>query len=55
VNQGTDALTNLIDKNTKSSDTTKTSTTEKPKTEDVVKDKVKEGLNSLFGKKKKEQ
>lgn len=54
VNQGTSALTNLIDKNTKPSDTTKTSTTEKPKTEDVVKDKVKEGLNSLFGKKKKE-
>jgi AsmA-like C-terminal region len=55
LNQGTDALTNLIDKNTKPSDTTKTSTTEKPKTEDVVKDKVKEGLNSLLGKKKKEQ
>lgn len=54
INQGTSALTNLIDKNTKPSDTTKTKTTEKPKTEDVVKDKVKEGLNSLFGKKKKE-
>ena len=45
--------TNLIDKNTKPSDTTKTAT-EKPKTEDVVKDKVKEGLNSLLGKKKKD-
>jgi hypothetical protein len=54
INQGTSALTNLIDKNTKPSDTTKTTTTEKPKTEDVVKDKVKEGLNSLLGKKKKE-
>lgn len=54
INQGTSALTNLIEKNTKSSDTTKTSTTEKPKTEDVITDKVKEGLNSLLGKKKKE-
>jgi hypothetical protein len=54
VNQGTSALTNFLDKNTKLYDTTKTTTTEKPKTEDVVKDKVKEGLNSLLGKKKKD-
>jgi hypothetical protein len=54
VNQGTSALTNFLDKNTKLSDTTKTTTTKTPKTEDVVKDKVKEGLNSLLGKKKKD-
>jgi hypothetical protein len=59
VNQGTSALGNLLNPNKNSTDTTKTSTPAtkeevKTKTEEVVKDKVKEGLNNLFKKKKKE-
>lgn len=59
VNQGKTALSDLIDKNKKPGDTTKTvvpATKEevKEKAEAAVKDKVKEGLNNLFNKKKKE-
>ena len=48
INKGKDALTNLIDKNTKNSDSTSTKET----TKDKVKDKVKDVLGGLFGKKK---
>jgi hypothetical protein len=59
INQGTSALGNLINQNTKPGDTTKTttpSTTEevKAKAEETVKDKVKEGLNNLLKPKKKD-
>lgn len=59
INQGTSALGNLINQNTKPGDTTKTTTpatTEevKAKAEETVKDKVKEGLNSLLKPKKKD-
>ena len=43
INKGKDALTNLIDKNTKKTDSTST--------EESTKDKVKNTLNNLFGKK----
>jgi hypothetical protein len=48
LNQGTNALQNLINGNTKDKDTTKV-----PTKEDKVKDKAAELLNGLFGKKKK--
>lgn len=48
INQGTNALQNLIKGNTKEKDTTKPATKE-----DKVKDKAAELLNGLFGKKKK--
>lgn len=52
INQGTSALTDLINQNTTPKDTTKPN---QPKSkEEEIKDKVKEGLNSLFQKKKKE-
>ncbi|MBA4153022.1 AsmA-like C-terminal region-containing protein [Flavobacterium sp.] len=52
INQGTSALTNLINQNTKPTDTTKTKT---PVTkEQEIKDKIKEGLNSLLKPKKKD-
>jgi hypothetical protein len=52
INQGTSALTDLINQNTKPSDTTKPN---QPKSKEAeIKDKVKDGLNSLFNKKKKE-
>ncbi|WP_396182890.1 AsmA-like C-terminal region-containing protein [Flavobacterium sp.] len=52
INQGTSALKNLINQNTKPTDTTKTKT---PVTkEQEIKDKVKEGLNSLLKPKKKD-
>jgi len=49
--QGTSALTDLLNKNTKSKDTTKTATDNKAKTEEV-KTKASELLNGLFKKKK---
>ncbi|GGD13107.1 AsmA-like C-terminal region-containing protein [Flavobacterium orientale] len=59
INQGTSALGNLLNQNPKPGDTTKattptTSEEVKAKTEEAVKDKVKEGLNSLLNKKKKD-
>jgi hypothetical protein len=52
INQGTSALTNLINQNTKPTDTIKTKT---PVTKDQeIKDKLKEGLNSLLKPKKKD-
>jgi len=59
INQGTSALGNLINQNTKPGDTTKAATPAtneevKAKAEEAVKDKVKDGLNSLFNKKKKD-
>jgi hypothetical protein len=59
INQGTSALGNLLNQNKDPKDTTKTTTPAtkeevQTKTEEVVKDKVKEGLNSLFNKNKKE-
>ena len=52
INQGTSALTNLINQNTKPTDTTKTKT---PVTkEQEIKDNLKEGLNSLLKPKKKD-
>lgn len=48
INQGTNALENLIKGNTKDKDTTKA-----PTKEDVVKDKAKDLINGLFGGKKK--
>lgn len=48
INQGTNALQNLIKGNTKENDSTKV-----PTKEDKVKDKAAELLNGLFGKKKK--
>ena len=47
INQGTNALQNLIKGNTKDKDTTKT-----PTKEEAVKDKAKDLINGLFGKKK---
>lgn len=47
INQGTNALQNLIKGNTKDKDSTKT-----PTKEDQVKDKAKDLINGLFGKKK---
>jgi len=57
VNQGTQALGNIIDRNRPAGDTTKTNvpvTKEEIKTqaEEKAKDKVREGINSLFNKKK---
>ena len=59
INQGTSALGNLLNQTKDPKDTTKsaipaTKEDVKTKTEEVVKDKVKEGLNSLFGNKKKD-
>ena len=52
INQGTSALTDILNQNTTPKDTTKTN---QPKSkEDQIKDQVKDGLNSLFNKKKKE-
>ena len=48
INQGTNALQNLIKGNTKDKDTTKT-----PTKEEAVKDKAKDLINGLFGKKNK--
>jgi hypothetical protein len=48
INQGTNALQNLINGNTKDKDSTKT-----PTKEETVKDKTTDLLNGLFGKKKK--
>ena len=48
INQGTNALQNLIKGNTKEKDTTKT-----PTKEEAVKDKAKDLINGLFGKKNK--
>ncbi|MGO4772173.1 AsmA-like C-terminal region-containing protein [Flavobacterium sp. W22_SRS_FK3] len=50
--QGTSALTDLLNKNTKSKDTTKTETQNKAKTTEEVKTKASELLNGLFKKKK---
>ncbi|MDD2985132.1 AsmA-like C-terminal region-containing protein [Flavobacterium sp.] len=52
INQGTSALTDLINQNTKPADTTKP--TQPKSKEDQIKDQVKDGLNSLFNKNKKE-
>lgn len=57
VNQGTQALGNIIDRNRPTGDTAKTkvpNTKEEIKTqaEEKAKDKVREGINSLFNKKK---
>lgn len=49
--KGTTALTDLINKNTKSKDTTKTATENKAKTNEEVKSKASELLNGLFKKK----
>jgi hypothetical protein len=48
INQGTNALQNLIKENTKDKDSTKT-----PTKEEQVKDKAKDLINGLFGGKKK--
>ena len=48
INQGTNALQNLIKGNTKETDSTKT-----PTKEEAVKDKAKDLINGLFGGKKK--
>ncbi|MBP6181160.1 AsmA-like C-terminal region-containing protein [Flavobacterium sp.] len=54
VKQGTSALTDFINKNKKTSDTTKTATsTTKEQTASEVKTKAADLLNSLFNKKKK--
>ena len=60
INQGTSALGNLLNQTKDPKDTAKTTTPAtkeevKTKTEEVVKDKVKDGLNSLFGNKKKKE
>jgi hypothetical protein len=60
LNQGTSALGNLLNQTKKPKDTAKTTTPStkedvKTKTEEVVKDKVKDGLNNLFGNKKKKE
>ena len=47
INQGTNALQNLIKGNTNDKDSTKT-----PTKEEKVKDKAAELINGLFGKKK---
>jgi hypothetical protein len=57
VNQGTQALGNIIDRNRPAGDTTRTNvpvTKEEIKTqaEEKARDKVREGINSLFNKKK---
>ncbi|MCI9843197.1 AsmA family protein [Flavobacterium pectinovorum] len=49
--QGASALTDLLNKNTKSKDTTKTATENKAKTTEEVKTKASELLNGLFKKK----
>lgn len=59
IQQGTNQLNNLLNQNKNPKDTTKTTvpvTKEevKTKTEEVVKDKVKQGLNNLLNKKKKD-
>jgi hypothetical protein len=48
INQGTNALQNLIKGNAKDKDSTKT-----PTKEEAVKDKAKDLINGLFGGKKK--
>ncbi|KFF19872.1 AsmA-like C-terminal region-containing protein [Flavobacterium hydatis] len=53
--QGTSALTDLINKNTKSKDTTKAGAANKEKTTQEVTNKASELLNGLFKKKKKEE
>ncbi|MCV9928472.1 AsmA-like C-terminal region-containing protein [Flavobacterium sp. LS1R49] len=53
--QGTTALTDLINRNTKSKDTTKAAATNKEKTTEQVTTKATELLNGLFKKKKKEE
>lgn len=60
LNQGTSALGNLLNQTKNPKDTAKTTTPStkedvKTKTEEVVKDKVKDGLNNLFGNKKKKE
>jgi hypothetical protein len=52
INQGTSALTDILNQNTTPKDTSKGN---QPKSkEEELKDKVKDGLNSLFNKKKKD-
>ena len=51
--QGTAALTDLINKNSKSKDTIKTATSKEQKTE-VLKEKAGKLINGLFGKKKEQ-
>jgi hypothetical protein len=51
--QGTAALTDLINKSSKSKDTTKTATSKEQKTE-VLKEKAGKLINGLFGKKKEQ-
>ena len=53
--QGTAALTDLINKNTKSKDTTKAAATTKQQTTEAVKTKASEVLNGFFKKKKTEE
>ncbi|KIA96049.1 membrane protein [Flavobacterium sp. KMS] len=53
--QGTSALTDLINKNTKSKDTTKAGAANKEKTTQEVTNKASDLLNGLFKKKKKEE
>ncbi|KIC01977.1 membrane protein [Flavobacterium sp. JRM] len=53
--QGTNALTDLINKNTKSKDTTKAGAASKEKTTQEVTNKASDLLNGLFKKKKKEE
>ncbi|OUL60261.1 AsmA-like C-terminal region-containing protein [Flavobacterium sp. AJR] len=53
--QGTNALTDLINKNTKSKDTTKAGAANKEKTTQEVTNKASDLLNGLFKKKKKEE
>lgn len=60
IQQGTNQLTNLLNQNKNPKDTAKsnvpaTKEEAKAKTEEAVKNKVKEGLNSLLNRKKKEQ
>jgi hypothetical protein len=60
VNQGTSAFGNLLNQTKNPKDTAKTTTPStkedvRTKTEEVVKDKVKDGLNNLFGNKKKKE
>lgn len=59
IQQGTNQLTNLLNQNINPKDTTKTTIPTpkeevKAKTEEVVKDRIKEGLNNLFKTKKKD-
>lgn len=60
IQQGTNQLTNLLNQNKNPKDTAKsnvpaTKEEAKAKTEEAVKNKVKDGLNSLLNRKKKEQ